>query len=182
MEEDLDRTRQIRKFVVVGAALAVVGATVPVAHSQTSDDQVVTATVASLIGLTAGADVDLGQLDPLNGPGNNDGTGTFDVSSNVPYTVSVESSSAFMEDAGTPLGVPLAIDATASAGGLGALTNSSAANVGGGALIGSNPAALGAGSGDGTDEFTVNYLQPSSYADAPGAYSVTLTYTAAQII
>jgi hypothetical protein len=168
--------------VVVGAALAVVGAAAPAAYSQSADDQVVTASVSSLVSLTAGADVNLGVLDPLNGAGNNDGTGTFDVSSNVPYTVSVESSSAAMDNAGTPLTAPLAMDATTSAEGVGSLTNSGAANAVGGALIGTNTALLGAGSGDGTDSYTVNYLQPSSYLDAPGNYSITLTYTAAQII
>ena len=180
----MDRTkRRVRKLVVVGASLAVVGAVIPVAHSQTSDDQVVSATVASTVSLAAGADVNLGTLDPLNTPGSNDGTGTFDVSSNVPYTVKVQSSSANMTTGTTSLGLPLSIDATTSAEGVGSLTDSGLAfTTLGGALIGTNTTLLGAGTGDGTDNYTVNYLQPSSFADAPGAYSVTLTYTAAQIL
>jgi hypothetical protein len=180
----LERTKRVRKLVVVGAALAVVGATVPVAYSQSSGDQVVSATVASLISLSAGADVNLGQLDPLNGAGNNDGIGTFDVSSNVPYTVTAESSSATMEDAGqsTALVAPLQIAPSVGLPALGTSTNTTAANAAGGVLVGTNLALLGAGTGDGTDNYSVSYLQPSSFADQPGSYSVTLTYTAAEPI
>jgi hypothetical protein len=163
-------------------AAVAAGAAVPMAHSQTTDDQVITASINSILSLVAGADVDLGTLDPLNGAGNNDGTGDFSVTSNVPYTVSVESSSATMVDGAKSLTAPLAIDATASLEGVGSLTNSTAANAVGGALVGTNPTLLGAGTGDGTDTYTVNYLQPSSYAEEPGSYSMTLTYTAAQIL
>ena len=180
----MERTKRVRKLVVVGAALAVVGATVPAAHSQSADDQVVSASVASLISLAAGADVNLGQLDPLNGAGNNDGTGTFDVSSNVPYTVTVESSSATMEDSGqsTALVAPLQIAPSVGLPAVGTSTDTTLANALGGALVGTNAALLGAGTGDGTDNYTVSYLQPSSFADPPGSYSVTLTYTAAEPI
>lgn len=170
MEDDLDRTKRVRKLVVVGAALAVVGATVPAAHSQSADDQVVSASVASLIGLTAGADVALGDLDPVVAA-NNTGTGTFQVSSNVPYVVTVDSSDPTMVDGAETLASPLAMTQGVIS------TTSQVANAAS-TLIAQNLAALGAGSGDGTDEYNVNYLQPSSYAEAPGNYAITLTYTA----
>lgn len=179
----MDRTkRRVRKLVVVGAAVAVVGMTMPAAHSQLSSGDpgdLVTASVLGVLTMTAPGDIAFGNL---NLTGANTQNGTLGVTSNVPYTVTLASDVDHMtvHDGSVytaqELISPLTITPVNAGGvGVGVATTS--------LLTGDGTAETVATSlGLSTDSYTVTYSQPATIADEPGDYQMNLTYTATEVL
>ena len=178
----MDRTRRrVRKLVVVGAALGILGAAIPTAHSQLSSGDpgdLVTASVTGVLTMTAPGDIAFGSLSLT---GANTQTGTLGVTSNVPYTVTLSSDTDKLTvHDGTAyttqkLISDLAISPAATAGvGVGVATTSTAT------ATAAQTVATSLGLSD--DSYTVTYSQPATIADEPGDYQMNLTYTATEVL
>jgi hypothetical protein len=173
------RTRRIK---AVGGALALAGFAAATALPASADtaQQIVVAQLLGTVSISTAptATVDFGSLAPV-GPNTTSG-GSIGVTSNVPYTLMVQSNKAKMTkyvagvytDAVT-LTAALAVVPVLSSG-TGVPVPSLA--------IGTTAAPIGAGILPGTDVYALTLSQTTSLTDTQTSYREVLTYTASAVL
>lgn len=168
----MEKKRKHNRLLVAGIAAVFVAA---LAVPASAEDQAVSTTINSSVAMSTAPDaaVDLGALNP--GDTGTASGGTLGVTANVAYTVTVSSSAAQMTGTAGSLAADLGVTATTATGtGVGAATTSSVANT--------SPTAIATGAGLTDDTYSLSLSQLASVTDAPGSYSLTLTYTAGATI